>query len=77
MRKPKIRVAEPQDWSLEVQKPPKPKVKKESPEFLVKKQIEEGKLQRTRNFGGLVPEPSPFLEDLCRKIGPLKHDGKN
>ena len=75
--KPKMRVVEPEDWSLEVQKPPKPKVKKESPEFLVKKQIEEGKLQRTRDFGGLVPEPSEFLQDLCCKIGPLNHNGKS
>lgn len=77
MRKQKMKVAEPEDWSLEVQEPPKPKVKKESPEYLEKKKIEEGKLQRTKDFRGLVPEPSAFLQDLCRKIGPLKHNGKS
>jgi hypothetical protein len=29
------------------------------------------KLERTRALGGLVPERSPFLDDVCRKIGSL------
>jgi hypothetical protein len=29
------------------------------------------KLERTRALGGLVPERSPFLDQLCRKIGAL------
>jgi hypothetical protein len=29
------------------------------------------KLERTRALGGLVPERSSFLDELCRKIGSL------
>jgi hypothetical protein len=29
------------------------------------------KLERTRALGGLVPERSPFLDDLCRRLGSI------
>ena len=73
-KKPKMPRPEPESWTLGSLPPVEVMPKKESPEFLAKKQIEEGKLQRTRDFGGLVPEPSRFLENLCSKIGPVTHD---
>lgn len=74
MKKPIIKRPEPEDWKLEPLLPLVPRVKQLSPEFLERQRIEEGKLKRTRDFGGLVPEPSEFLERLCRQIGPLKHE---
>jgi hypothetical protein len=76
MKKPIMQRPEPQDWALESLLPLEPRVKKLSPEFLERQRIEEGKLKRTRDFGGLVPEPSEFLERLVRQIGPLKHEDK-
>jgi hypothetical protein len=33
--------------------------------------LELDKLERTRALGGLCPERSEFLDDLCRRLGPL------
>jgi hypothetical protein len=30
------------------------------------------KLEATHKLGGLVPERSPFLDELCRKVGSLE-----
>jgi hypothetical protein len=35
---------------------------------------EEAKLKRIIDFGGLVPERSPILDRLCRKVGELTHE---
>lgn len=35
----------------------------------VQQAADQAKLDRTRAFGGLVPERSPLLDSLCRKLG--------
>jgi hypothetical protein len=49
-----------------------PKPRGSDPEHKVPDSLEEAKLQRTRDFGGLVPERSPILDRLCQTVGKLE-----
>jgi hypothetical protein len=57
--------ADPDDASL-------PHPRGSAPEHKEPNALEEAKLQRTRDFGGLVPERSPILNRLCNSVGKLK-----
>ena len=68
-RKPTIPRPEPENWSLE-----SAHVNPEKPKQKTVNVFEQIKYDRTMSFGGLVPERSAFLDEMCRKVGALNHE---
>jgi hypothetical protein len=68
-RKPTIQRPEPQAWFLE-----SVEIRPEKPKLKTVNTFEAIKYERTMAFGGLVPERSSFLDEMCRKVGPLTHE---